>query len=465
MKRILCIWLGIVILLSGCAASQTAPQSASSANRLPELSTWAYFEGTASDSDAAFDADTPISAYSDAEEAALGETGTAKASAPVPTGSDTDASAEPLLYTVFPCQSETESYSEDGTQIYVGKIYDAYASFQDPAVNQWLSQQLQEINQQSQRYQDAQVQEAAELYQQLTDEGYTASFYPYSFYATPSTERMDADVLSLLMLNSWYRGGAHPSYTQTSYNFDLRAQRRLEMDDILLPGARERLLQLVLDTMEAKINALNNTVSAYMLFSGYQDIITASITGDTPTENWYFSEKGLVLYYTPYEAFEIAPYAAGIISVELPYESLEDVLRPEYQPLRQDAADGGEEAAGTLLVADSDEAEASGMLLSFQSAEDTDNWSTRLETDGIIYHLQIYSVSSWLEDTPILGNMVFSANRMTGEDSLRIITGIPSGGSYFIRYSNAAGETLCCSLSQDGMRVLPPQYSNLPEEN
>ncbi len=45
------------------------------------------------------------------------------------------------------------------------------------------------------------------------------------------------------------------------------------------------------------------------------------------TENFAFTDFGLLFYYNVYE---VAPYATGPIAVELPYDDLENILRTKW---------------------------------------------------------------------------------------------------------------------------------------
>jgi hypothetical protein len=53
--------------------------------------------------------------------------------------------------------------------------------------------------------------------------------------------------------------------------------------------------------------------------------------------DWYFSENGLCFYFSPYE---IASYASGIITAEIPYSRLPGILNDAYMPAERDIVDG-----------------------------------------------------------------------------------------------------------------------------
>ena len=73
------------------------------------------------------------------------------------------------------------------------------------------------------------------------------------------------------------------------------------------------------------------------LFEDYGAIIDNSMQYGNMTPYWYLNDTGLVIFYNQYE---LGPYAAGIIKVELPYEELEGILREEFQPKAPDGSAG-----------------------------------------------------------------------------------------------------------------------------
>jgi hypothetical protein len=141
------------------------------------------------------------------------------------------------------------------------------------------------------------------------------------------------------------------------------------------------------------------------LFPDYQLIVQDCLLGPELTSNWYFSDNGLVIYFNCYE---IAPYAAGIIKVEFAYDTLRGVLRTDYLPV---SADDGE---GSVILLDSPE----GLEVLSQCSEGERIY---ISADSIIYDVKVYRISSWLaDDIPIVGPMVFAANRLTWYEAVEI---------------------------------------------
>ena len=62
------------------------------------------------------------------------------------------------------------------------------------------------------------------------------------------------------------------------------------------------------------------------LYDDYEALVSKAFSdGDIPA--WYLSDSGLCFAFAPYA---IGPYASGIITIELSYEKLGQMLRPAY---------------------------------------------------------------------------------------------------------------------------------------
>ena len=245
-------------------------------------------------------------------------------------------------------------------------------------------------------------------------------------------------IISLLQTDNIYCGGAHPNYVQKAYNFDLKTQRLLTLNDILHPEAGHVLLDQILIQLEQKLS----TFESIGFFSDYQKIVIDLFAEETLTPYWYFSDHGLVVYFNCYE---IAPYAAGIIKVELPYQILDGILLPEYFP-----APRYDEDAGMILL----ESREGRNVITVPSA-DNDTYLL-VGAIGTVYDVRLFRLDSWAnEDTPIAGQMLFSANRLTSSDVLELPeTGDNSMPIYMLTYRIGAGEQYRFTISREGIRQI-----------
>ncbi|WP_445117106.1 RsiV family protein [Acinetobacter sp. WZC-1] len=127
--------------------------------------------------------------------------------------------------------------------------------------------------------------------------------------------------LATVVLNTTsYLGGAHGSSSQTYLNFDLKHQKQVELNDLLLPDQKPKLEQL-----------------AHGVFSQW---VTESKLADSVPEyeqvwkfklssNFYLAKQGLILQYGEYE---IGPYVVGLPRLVIPYAQLKNVLKQQYLP-------------------------------------------------------------------------------------------------------------------------------------
>lgn len=141
----------------------------------------------------------------------------------------------------------------------------------------------------------------------------------YSISQRIGQRRSDAKVLSLVTIYSDYRGGAHGSNGLTGVTFDVETGKELTLSHIM--SDQEQFESIALDYI------LDSVEKSYRdgLFSEYKETIQNGISN----LNWALTDYGIQVIYGEYE---IAPYAAGIITVDIPYSSIKGCMKPEYVP-------------------------------------------------------------------------------------------------------------------------------------
>ncbi|MBC8506196.1 MAG: DUF3298 domain-containing protein [Anaerolineales bacterium] len=131
------------------------------------------------------------------------------------------------------------------------------------------------------------------------------------------------DVLSVLFVNFFYLGGAHPGSYHWSLNYDFNSGQELTLGDLFIPGSPylERIAEFCIPQLTEKLE-----------FDIWED-------GAVPTpENyqvWALTSSGVLIIFDEYQ---VAPYAAGPQQVIVPYEILSDIIHPQG-PIGQLAAD------------------------------------------------------------------------------------------------------------------------------
>ena len=119
------------------------------------------------------------------------------------------------------------------------------------------------------------------------------------------------DVISYIVTDYVYEGGAHGSSSETSVNVDVRSGRQVTEDQFFIPGYKENLSAILSSHLR---DAMPDQDSYDALF--VKDI--------EPNGNFKVSEKGVTYVYGQYE---IGPYYLGIIKVTIPWEELGDLVR------------------------------------------------------------------------------------------------------------------------------------------
>ena len=162
-----------------------------------------------------------------------------------------------------------------------------------------------------------------------------STWNPYSYQLLYNPTRIDEKVLSLYGAEIAYSGGIHPNQVCVSASFDMVTGQLLQLDDVLAgSAAATELSQLIIED-------LSENRENYQLYDGYATVVNERYGGvaanwmDQPA--WYFSNTGLCVYFSPYD---IAPYVAGPIVVEIPYGQLTDIVIDDYLPPELPAANG-----------------------------------------------------------------------------------------------------------------------------
>lgn len=162
------------------------------------------------------------------------------------------------------------------------------------------------------------------------------SWFPYFYQIVYSPTRIDSGVLSLFGTQNGYSGGMHGGLSGIAANYDLVT------GDVLTLGSIMHMDATVEDFISLVIEKLDAVKDDYYLFDDYAEGVRSRMNGDENLyEDFYFTGTGLCFFFSPYE---IAPYASGMISVEIPYSELPGLIYDGYFP------DEREEINGTMQV-------------------------------------------------------------------------------------------------------------------
>ncbi len=122
------------------------------------------------------------------------------------------------------------------------------------------------------------------------------------------------ELISVLFNLSFYvAGAAHPGQDVHSENYDVKLGRFIELPELFIAGS---------DYLEI--------ISVYCIDDLNSQGLLAWEEGAEPAldnyRTWNVSEEGIVISFPPYQ---VAPGAAGLLTVKVPFDRLQEVIRPD----------------------------------------------------------------------------------------------------------------------------------------
>lgn len=168
---------------------------------------------------------------------------------------------------------------------------------------------------------DAQVQRYANSFIDLDNElKALSSNHQINLLVKPKILQAQGKVVTVVLNSSSYLGGAHGSAAQHYYNFDLKEQKQIKLEDLLRPQQKAALEKLAHEAFKTWVtdSKLADNVADYEQAWPFK-----------LSNNFLLGEQGLILQYGEYE---IGPYVVGLPRLVIPYDQLQDVLKEEYLP-------------------------------------------------------------------------------------------------------------------------------------
>ena len=161
------------------------------------------------------------------------------------------------------------------------------------------------------------LQNAYELVK-VKEDGYTGSPNMCETYFDYSVKYNQNGLLSLILMDYQYAGGAHGNTIQTAYTFDLQTGKVLALSDLMKNDSG-----YVSYINSAVRQGIDERVKAGNLYE-FEDGKFQSIKDD---QNYYLSNSGVVIYFQQYEYF---PYVSGIQEFQIGFSDLKELLKTEY---------------------------------------------------------------------------------------------------------------------------------------
>lgn len=160
------------------------------------------------------------------------------------------------------------------------------------------------------------AKESEEFLNDVTQED--AYQYIYTLNQTVIPERADSRVLSFKLSTYEYRGGAHGGNLYSGVTFDADTGKELKFSDIITD--QEKFQSAVYDYI---VEEAENYLGKDGLYPEYKETIQSSLDHLT----WVLTDYGMQITYQEYE---LAPFAAGAVTVDLPYSLIKDSMNQEY---------------------------------------------------------------------------------------------------------------------------------------
>lgn len=231
----------------------------------------------------------------------------------------------PLAAVTVPVTTEA-FFLEDGTELFSYSYQHMNLIFPDTAVADKVT--LEFLN----RVDATHAESESILQMAQTAFAETEQWIPYFYRVIYNPTRIDHGVMSLFGIQNGYSGGMHGSMSCIAANYDMMTGDILTLGSIMHADAqKEDFIKIVLDKLEAMADDL-------YLYDDFEIAVRQRLGGDENLyEDFYFTNTGLDFFFSPYE---IAPYASGIVTVEIPYSELPGLIYDGYFPPERQQVEG-----------------------------------------------------------------------------------------------------------------------------
>lgn len=304
----------------------------------------------------------------------------------------------PLVAVSMPMVAWHET-AADGTVLFSGVYQTMELTVQDPQVADAVV--LEYINRVDAAVASAQtVADSASV-----DYSGQSNWVPYSCSITYNPVRLDDTILSLYGTQHIFDGSPRSASASISVTYDLLTGSALELKEVLIPNfSADRLAALITE-------ALSDYAAQGSLYSDYAYVIEELFSTNRPIDNWFLSGAGLCFYFAPYE---IAPYSAGTVIAQVPYEKLSGMLKEAYFPAEQVSF------SGSHVLSDMQETEVEKFSQFTELILTSGTSQYLLYSDGTLTNLRI-DCGTWNNDGSFSQEMtVFAAATLCITDAVMI---------------------------------------------
>ena len=172
---------------------------------------------------------------------------------------------------------------------------------------------------------DEMNEQAKQQNEEMGDDEYEMK---YSDNITVDLKRRDNKVLSFLINEYTFLGGAHGGGTYGGVSFDVATGEQITLDDLGdADSIREVSKNYILNTIETSSEQARGNLYSDDIID-YKEVIEEYFSNGNQPE-FYLDTLGITFVFQQYD---IAPYAAGMISFTVPYSEY-DEINDRYTPL------------------------------------------------------------------------------------------------------------------------------------
>ncbi len=149
-------------------------------------------------------------------------------------------------------------------------------------------------------------------------EGRIGSPNQYETYFDYRLKYNQSGLLSVILLNYQYTGGAHGYTVQSSHTFDLKTGKEYKLKDLVKSGA---------DYVSLISGMVKSQIVERVKEGQLPEQPLTPFEAIREDQDFYLSDNGAVVYFQQYEYF---PYAAGIQEFAADFSQLKDMLKPDF---------------------------------------------------------------------------------------------------------------------------------------
>ena len=148
------------------------------------------------------------------------------------------------------------------------------------------------------------------------------TWYNYEYGLTTYFSEGKEGILNSIAETFEYTGGAHPNSWNKWMNFEKNTGKLLALKDVFMAGSEKPISDMLLEELITEM-ATRLEDSSITSLEGLQNAGILNSTNMYVPDNFLLEKEKVSFLYNKYD---IAPYAVGIITLSLPYTSVEKYM-------------------------------------------------------------------------------------------------------------------------------------------